>query len=229
MPNCELSRIRTGDLDSLPLQDHQPPTPLSFTTSGQVWQPITMMPSYGTTIIRSAVAFEQPCPGMIDAHADARSAWDFLSNISSPHEVATQTQSRLLLALVGDSNGELAETEATAEVDPSCGSGRCRPCYDHIRGKCANGAACNYCHAAIHAIRRKQRKHQRRAQAFQHKVVDGVEALNPWMKTVCCNGAHHGKCQPCFRHMRGTCALGAECAYCHDPVHGIMHRQRRLA
>merc|ERR1712194_523658 len=185
-----------------------------------------MMPSYGMTVVNSAVALQQPYPGLIDAHADTRSMCDVVSDISRPQEVAPQTQSSLLLALGSvSSNGEPTTSEASADAEPLCGNGRCRPCYDHIRGKCENGEACTYCHAAIHAIRRKQRKHQRRAQAFKQNLAEQLDIVNSFVKTDCCNGAQHSKCQPCFRHMRGTCALGAECAYCHDLVHARGHTQ----
>lgn len=224
MPNYELSRIRTGDLDSLPLQHSMLATPATFVTCGPDWQLVMMMPSYGMAV-NSAVAFQQPCGSLIDAPADSRSICDMVSGISKPQKVAPQTQSPLdlLLRLASvSSNGEHTTSEASADSEPLCGNGRCRPCYDHIRGKCTKGDACTYCHAAIHAIRRKQRKHQRRAQAFKENLVEQLDIVDSCVKTTCCNG----KCQPCFRHMRGTCALGAECAYCHDLVHARGHTQR---
>lgn len=117
-----------------------------------------------------------------------------------------------------------------------CGGGPCRPCYDHIRGKCQNDA-CGYCHADVHGFRRKQKKHQRKVQMhIERSALDAHPqvACTAMLPKATGYANHHqgdahrsGACQPCFKHIRGACTLGASCAYCHDEIHTVRHKQKK--
>merc|ERR1712113_1201789 len=46
------------------------------------------------------------------------------------------------------------------QTQTHCGHGQCRPCFEHIRGRCKLVTSCGYCHGEEHKIRRKQKKHE---------------------------------------------------------------------
>lgn len=200
-------------------------------TFAPVWQPFVVMPACQFSSVQSALPIRS-CDSMmmgVDA-AGSPSCENFsITGNEKAGEPALISPPLPALASVVSSNGEAAESEASISDESLCGNGQCRPCYDHIRGKCMNADTCTYCHAPIHAIRRKQRKHQRRAQAFKQNVSDDSQVTSPSANAACGNDDQQSRCQPCFRHFRGLCVLGAECAYSHDPVHALRHNQNKQA
>jgi len=209
-------------------------------------------PSCGVPAAPSAFALDRPCTydrfenddvpsprGLLWAPIRAMSevlssSPSFESPLSSPRSEIGNSPS----SVVGEeSHPWQAKDDAAPFVPatPLCGNGLCKPCYDHIRGRCVKDS-CAYCHMPTHATRRKQKKHQRRHEMqIETKTVDarpGVGGMGAPLEAKCCAGNHHGQvhtgasCQPCFKHIRGQCALGVSCHFCHDKIHADRHKHK---
>merc|ERR1712050_821613 len=129
----------------------------------------------------------------------------------------------------GSLDDEFAPTLEENDTKPEHGLG-CKPCYSHIKGKCKNGTACAYCHAPEHAIRRKQRKHQRKVMKTATNACSGSALAAPDVPPMVMTselvprhavGSSCVKCRPCWKYIKNKCLLGGACAYFHDPLHKV--------
>jgi len=223
MASCELLRIRTGDVDSLPRQDTWPAFLVPCSTFATVWHPFVVMPTRELTSVPTQAVSTPLTSSLVKLATSITTNPETITSMRQCLPLPSQDTGEASSELFSD---DLEQLEAGVTGEPLCGSGnRCRPCYNHIRGKCANGAACTYCHESVHAIRRKQRKHQRRAQMIKVDLPSDSEVTR--VKPGCSSFSQHHQCQPCFRYIRGLCTLGAACLYSHDPVHAQLHKQRK--